>query len=265
MSESILDLGHGRFGVLHEAQSPGDVIFVLLNAGAVHRQGPFRLYVHLARRLAALGFSSIRFDQPGLGDSVQAAERPPREIVGEVLDRLQARTGCARFVIGGICSAADAGWQQGLSDPRIGGLLLLDPVAYGAPWFRLGRLLRLRSVSAVFAALKRRLGRAGAGVGSAPAAVEADYRDWPKAAEAEEQLARLCKRGVETFALYTGGVAHYFLHRRQFAATFGRAATDPRVLFDYWPEVDHLFYRPTDRERLIEQICRWAQTRFGQV
>jgi hypothetical protein len=37
------------------------------------------------------------------------------------------------------------------------------------------------------------------------------------------------------------------------------------VQFHYWPDVDHLFYRPSDRERLIEQICRWAQTRFGQV
>jgi hypothetical protein len=265
MSDSILDLGHGRFGVLQTAQTPRAVMLVLLNAGAVHRQGPFRLYVHLARRLAALGFSSLRFDQPGIGDSLQAAERPLREIVGEVLDQLQAHTGCERFVIGGICSAADAGWQQALSDPRISGLLLLDPLAYGARWFRLGRLLRLRSLPAVLAALKRRLGRTGAGAGSAPAAVEADYRDWPKPAEAEAQLARLCSRGVETFALYTGGVAHYFMHRRQFAATFGRAAADPHVQFDYWPDVDHLFYRPTDRERLIEQICRWAQARFGQV
>jgi hypothetical protein len=115
MSDSILDLGHGRFGVLQTARTPRAVMLVLLNAGAVHRQGPFRLYVHLARRLAALGFSSLRFDQPGIGDSLQAAERPLREIVGEVLDQLQAQTGCERFVIGGICSAADAGWQQALS------------------------------------------------------------------------------------------------------------------------------------------------------
>jgi hypothetical protein len=78
MSDSILDLGQGRFGLLQAAQTPPAVMFVLLNAGAVHRQGPFRLYVHLARRLAALGFSCVRFDQPGIGDSLQAAERPLR-------------------------------------------------------------------------------------------------------------------------------------------------------------------------------------------
>jgi hypothetical protein len=263
MSESTIDLGAGRFGVLHEPQQTSPVVFVLLNAGAVHRQGPFRLYVHLARRLAQLGVATFRFDQPGIGDAVLAAERPQQALLGEVLDRLSARTGSQRFVVGGICSAADAAWQLGLNDARVGGLLLLDPVAYGARWFDLGRLLRLRSPAALWKSLRRRWRtRRHAVTSPSPQAVEADYRDWPKADEAAAQLGSLCARGVEVLALYTGGIAHYFLHRRQFAATFGQAARDPRVQFDYWPEVDHLFYRPADRERLIEHVCAWAQSRF---
>ncbi len=265
MNESTLELGEGRFGVLHQAAGASSVLFVFLNAGAVHRQGPFRLYVHLARRLAALGFASVRFDQPGIGDALRAAERPQPALLGDVLDQLQARTGCARFVVGGICSAADAGWQLALRDPRVQGLMLLDPVAYGPRWFRLGRLLRLRSAQAVLAALQRRLTQGGVAADAASRAVEADYRDWPSPAQAPVQLASLCARGVEILALYTGGIAHYFLHRRQFASTFGASAHARQVQFDYWPEVDHLFYRPADRERLIEHLCAWAQVRFAPV
>jgi pimeloyl-ACP methyl ester carboxylesterase len=264
MNESIVDLGHGRFGVLHGSQDPAAVMLVLLSAGAVHRQGPFRLYVQLARRMAAIGFRSFRFDQPGIGDSLQAAERPQREIVGEVLDRLQAQTGCARFIVGGICSAADAAWQLALTDPRVCGLLLLDPVAYSPRWFRFGRLLRLRSPASILAALKRRLAGFATRAPRGQLAVESDYRDWPKPSEAGPQLTILCARGVEVFALYTGGVANYFLHPRQFADTFGNAAADPHVQFQYWPDVDHLFYRPADRARLIDQLCTWTQSRFAR-
>lgn len=263
MSESLLELGAGRFGVLHAPASPGAVVFVLLNAGAVHRQGPFRLYVQLARRLAASGFASFRFDQPGIGDAVLAGEQPQLDGLAAVLDRLAARTGCRRFVVGGICSAADAAWQLALQDTRVCGLLLLDAVAYAPGWYRLGRWLRRRSPSAMLSALLRRLRPQRHALAGAPAAVEADYRNWPKPEEAGPQLAGFCARGVETLALYTGGIAHYFLHRRQFAATFGSAAQDRHVRFDYWPEVDHLFYRPADRERLIEHICGWARERFA--
>lgn len=263
MNECVLELESGRFGVLHEGAGRTPLVFVLLNAGSVHRQGPFRLYVNLARRLARLGFSSFRFDQPGIGDAVLAAERPQQVLLGDVLDRLQARTGCERFVVGGICSAADAAWQLALRDPRVQGLLLLDPVAYGARWFQWARVLQPRTPGALWRALRRRLAARGAAAGTTPPAVEADYREWPRPDEAPSQLAALCRREVEVMALYTGGVAHYFLHRRQFASTFGNAAQDPRVRFDFWPDVDHLFYRPQDRERLIEHVCVWAQSRFG--
>jgi len=42
---------------------------ILLNAGIVHRVGPGRIYVKIARALAAMGFVVLRFDFSGLGDS----------------------------------------------------------------------------------------------------------------------------------------------------------------------------------------------------
>src|SRR5689334_20064244 len=40
---------------------------ILLNAGVVHRVGPNRLYVTLARRLAQAGLTVLRFDHSGIG------------------------------------------------------------------------------------------------------------------------------------------------------------------------------------------------------
>src|SRR3954471_20641299 len=42
---------------------------ILLNAGVIHRVGPHRMSVILARRFAAAGFQALRYDLGGLGDS----------------------------------------------------------------------------------------------------------------------------------------------------------------------------------------------------
>src|SRR5438045_1954876 len=42
---------------------------ILLNPGIVHRVGPGRIYVKIARALAKMGFVILRFDLSGIGDS----------------------------------------------------------------------------------------------------------------------------------------------------------------------------------------------------
>ena len=42
---------------------------MLLNSGAVRRIGPQRMWVEAARRWAALGVPTLRFDVVGVGDS----------------------------------------------------------------------------------------------------------------------------------------------------------------------------------------------------
>ena len=72
MTERIVRFGpeDGLLGILTEPVSPprGPAI-LFLNAGVLHHVGPFGWYVSLARRLAELGFLSLRFDLSGIGDS----------------------------------------------------------------------------------------------------------------------------------------------------------------------------------------------------
>jgi alpha/beta superfamily hydrolase len=49
-------------------RDPQRPAIVCLNAGIIHRVGPHRLYVKMARTLAAMGFVVLRFDFSGIGD-----------------------------------------------------------------------------------------------------------------------------------------------------------------------------------------------------
>src|SRR5262249_27402146 len=53
---------------------------LFLNAGAVHRVGPNRMYVDLARSWAEHGLTSLRLDLSGLGDSPPAPGAPENKI-----------------------------------------------------------------------------------------------------------------------------------------------------------------------------------------
>ena len=60
------------------------VAAILLGAGLVHRVGPNRLTVRLARRLAARGIASVRFDHRGIGDSAPRPDGKPFELSASI-------------------------------------------------------------------------------------------------------------------------------------------------------------------------------------
>ena len=258
--EDIVDLGDGVFGILSRpfaapTKRTGVVIF---NSGMLHRPGPFRLHVRLARRLAELGYPTLRFDFPGVGDSLPRATRPIVEITREIVERMQQLTGCAHFVVGGICSAADQGWQLALLDARVAGVLLVDGLARKGRHFVVGRLRRfLRKPRRQWLAFARRL------VSKAPAAIETveNLRDWPPPGAERAELRALVERRVAIFALFTGGT-WYFLHERQFQDTYGVNARSPYVEFHYWPQCDHMLYSEIDRAAFIDTFGQWMARRF---
>src|SRR6185295_15161162 len=76
LTEEPLQFGQGGrlFGILTlpsmTARNAQELpVFVYLTAGLLHRVGPYRLHVRLARELAHMGFSSLRVDLAGTGDS----------------------------------------------------------------------------------------------------------------------------------------------------------------------------------------------------
>ncbi|HHO68021.1 MAG TPA: alpha/beta hydrolase, partial [Gammaproteobacteria bacterium] len=73
MKERVVTFGPERnlVGVLTQPDQvrPDLPVLVFLNAGLLHRVGPYRMHVDLARQLAARGYASLRFDLSGRGDS----------------------------------------------------------------------------------------------------------------------------------------------------------------------------------------------------
>jgi pimeloyl-ACP methyl ester carboxylesterase len=261
-TEETIDLGDGVFGIV-SAPAPdrkkktGVVIF---NSGILHRPGPFRMHVRLARRLASLGYPTLRFDFPGVGDSLARATRPPMQIVCDVLAHAQQATGCARFVVGGICSAADLGWQLALADERVAGVLLIDGLARKGRYFLIGRLKRaLRKSPGDWIDLVRRV--VTRAKPTPPIETVENLRDWPAAGAERQELRTLLDRGTSLFILFGGGTS-YFLHPGQFHDTYGADSRAAGVDFHYWPECDHMMYSEIDRARFIDTFAAWLGQRF---
>jgi Serine aminopeptidase, S33 len=157
LTEEILQFGDNArlFGILTLPspplqQAPKLPVFVFLSCGALHRVGPQRLYVRLARTLAPLGFSSLRVDLSGRGDSSGKPElRNEQSLLGdykEIVSILEARLGQSQFVLCGLCSGADNAVVLAQADQRIIGLLLMDPTFHPDEGFRVRKLFqRLRN------------------------------------------------------------------------------------------------------------------------
>lgn len=105
---------------------------IILNAGLVHRVGPNRLHVKVARRLAGRGFVSVRFDFSGIGESLPRPDHLPYTQsavleVKEVMDAVTERTGIRSFCLMGLSSGALVSLDTALTDDRIVGAAIVNP------------------------------------------------------------------------------------------------------------------------------------------
>ena len=125
-------------GVLAAPRSPQgrDECVVFLNAGALRRIGPNRMWVEAARRFAARGVPTLRIDLAGIGDadgedggwSDDASFYVP-EFVGQaraVLGELEARGLGPRFILAGLCSGAYWSFHAALEDERVQAAMMLN-------------------------------------------------------------------------------------------------------------------------------------------
>ncbi len=248
---------------------------VILNAGLVHRIGPFRMGVDLARRLAAGGSRVLRFDQSGIGDSPsrgsagtveERAESDGRQAMSFLADRYGARA----FAVGGLCTGAMNAHRLGVVDERVTALWLLDGYAYPT-WPGLGRriagaLRRPRSWPSVGRRLAAEakeyvLSRLGSTGHLAPVTPPADartalfFQDWPPLASVRRDLERMLLRGSHMLFVYSGGWSGYE-HAGQFDEMFPRLPCRERVTVDFQPGADHTFFALADREAMFRSVER---------
>lgn len=248
---------------------------VILNAGVLHRVGPHRLHVVLARRLAQVGLTSLRLDLGGIGDSVASTDAATfrESAVADTrtaMTRLTGATRRERFVIFGVCSGADNAIATALADDRVAGIVLVDPPTYPT---RRGQLRDLRMRVAKrggpgdlvrwgMKVAERRLRLALARLGRGTVEEAANQgRELPPVATFGGQLTTLIDRGVRIFAIYSGIHGARYNHADQLFELF--PALRGRLDHAYFPTANHTFTELDTQAKLIDAITGWIAKRFG--
>ena len=128
------------FGTLHRPTQPNDALptVILLSPGVKMRVGPGRLYVPLTELMNSLGYTVLRFDFHGLGDSEGELEETMLadvynhievgRYVGDTLSAmrwLREQHGSKRFMLGGLCGGAITALLAAQRDPSVESLLSL--------------------------------------------------------------------------------------------------------------------------------------------
>ncbi len=164
-------------------------------------------------------------------------------------------------MLGGLCSGAEDSFRAAEGDPRVKGVVLVDPFAYrtrGWLWrhvvYRATRRL-LRALG-----LHRPFVRAPAGRHGGRSLVSYHHMD---RAESSRILRALVKRGVRVHFVYTGGARELFNHPRQLRAMFRDVAFDGRVTLDHFLEVGHTPLLEAERCTIVEAIAQRLASTSG--
>lgn len=252
----------GVAGLPEPAAPTAPVGVIVLNAGMVHRVGPFRLHVEITRRLNASGYPTLRFDLSSLGDSSAADEsrsqaQQVNADVADAMSLLASHSGCSRFVLLGLCSGAQNAHGAAIDEARVAGAIFLDGYAYRTLGFQLRHYLpRLWSAERWHRFISRSL-QARASQGDDVFAVR-----FPPREQVQRELAAMLDRGLKLRFIYSGGVTRYFNHPRQFRECFGRLADRPQISARLFAGTDHTYALQVDRQRLLDDITTWLRDNF---
>ncbi len=122
--------GAELLGVFHPGAPGASRGVLVVVGGPQYRVGSHRQFVLLARDLAAAGVPVLRFDYRGMGDAggeFAGFEQIDADIAAAI-DAFCTRLPTLReIVIWGLCDAASAALFYAWRDPRIAGLVLLNP------------------------------------------------------------------------------------------------------------------------------------------
>ncbi|HWD69911.1 MAG TPA: alpha/beta fold hydrolase [Solirubrobacteraceae bacterium] len=140
---ATLETAAGRLrGVITEPVngSRAPYCLVSVNSGALRHTGPNRLFVEIARRAAASGVPSARFDLPGLGDSEGTAirsfertefdDRTSLAAIEAIYDHLEALGVARRFVAAGFSLGGYLTVRAAAADSRVTAALCVNPTGF---------------------------------------------------------------------------------------------------------------------------------------
>ncbi|TXC66075.1 alpha/beta fold hydrolase [Piscinibacter aquaticus] len=256
-----------------QVQSPQQrPMVVILNSGIIHRVGPNRLGVLLAREIAVEGCRVLRFDLSGIGDSEMRPDAlPPLEAafadIREALDWAEGHLGCRSFVLVGLCSGADHAVLYSGGDPRVVGAVIMDPTVPPTAKFRWRRWIRRvtnlelwrRVFTGEASAWQRVLARPGA------AEARRSRRGGPDlgSAEVRRYLEDAYRRALadsrELLAVFTDGMPSQHNYAEQLRDALPAVDFSSRCRIAYLHGADHTFSDESQRDKLLALVRSWVR------
>jgi len=276
--ESPVRLGPTHlFGIVCAAEgfTRGPTV-VILNSAAVHRIGPARTSVDLARRWAVEGLRVVRFDLSGIGDGPTRPGQPENvvrapEAMEDVVDALKAVSpdDPSAVVLVGLCSGAYQALEAGLEvGPR--GVCAVNPILkFVAPELHHGRTDRRRRLLVSWRAWAR-VWRQGRWL----LALDHHFPDIPdpiwwainRAAVRNrpgDRLAQIVDRGTDVLLIcgrFDGRQIERGARRR-----LRRLESTGRFHFELIPDLDHGLQVRNERERALQDLFHHVTSRFAQT
>jgi dienelactone hydrolase len=275
MNEHILTFGPGSHLVGTLTRPTGatkGTAILLLNAGVIHRMGPHRINVKLARRLAEDGFTVLRLDLSGQGDSDAPDGSLPFEQqavkdLQEAMNHLQRLTHTDSFALAGICSGAHHGIAAAIDDDRLKALWMMDPHAYPSAktkWVRARKQLQLdfagtlaRWVTKAWQIIRMRIDTRAPPDGEPPMLIDNPYPTPPKS-EFAGWIQTLLDKGVRLQVVYSGGMFWQYNHPSQWRETFSAFGRVAHVPCELLPDVDHTASTLHAQRRLMDSVLKFV-------
>jgi len=249
---------------------------ILCNAGLVHRVGPHRLHVYLARRLAELGFTVIRFDLSGLGDSLVRSDNVPYPEstileAQQVMDQVTAMTGIEQYCLMGLSSGALLSLKTALRDNRVVGAGILNPHGFvrSTEWHQHVEELSASRIYAGNLFKPQSWLKALTGKTNYRRLVSSVLYRFTRAARKGRQISSnseslgpeldaFLKKSIQILLLFSGAdrsIDNFSeLLGSQWEKTLG-----PNVQKSIIENANHTFANPVHQQQAIELITRWMQ------
>ncbi|MCE3607649.1 hydrolase 1, exosortase A system-associated [Massilia sp. P8910] len=271
--------GDALFGIVSVPAQPARRAVLIVVGGPQYRVGSHRQFTTLARGLAAQGIASLRFDYRGMGDSHGAMR--DFEVVGDDLraavdNLLKALPGIEEVVIWGLCDGASAAMFYAAGDPRVTGLVLLNPwvrTSGGHAKATIKHYYRARlfdpelwkkilrgqfNVAAAAGSFLRIAGAAfGKGKGGATGAAAAAPVALP-----DRMQAALARFRGKVLLIISGAdlTAQEFLDTAAGSDKWQALLAAPQVSRQTLPEADHTFSRRTWKDQVMNWTGDWLRS-----